>query len=168
MRDLETAVKFFTVMTPEGTRVKEIDLTDGERLLLQSIEGHGYLLDVFYAYMAQTYPRHSEAPNWRKLSGTRSGVNTAEFLGALGRGAVSGRLVWKIEAMFCQQHVNIDPTNIDVPAMALILWLKGETFQVTTDVLLTEAATHRPLLKPLVDLSRTSQPSIGIESRKLH
>lgn len=39
--------------------------------------------DVIYAYMAETYPLHSDAENWRRLSGTRNGVYVAFFLNTL-------------------------------------------------------------------------------------
>ncbi len=39
--------------------------------------------DVIYAYMAETYPLHRDAENWRRLSGTRNGVYAAFFLNTL-------------------------------------------------------------------------------------
>lgn len=39
--------------------------------------------DVIFAYMAETYPLHRDAENWRRLSGTRNGVYVALFLNTL-------------------------------------------------------------------------------------
>ena len=39
--------------------------------------------DVIYAYMAEIYPLHRDAENWRRLSGTRNGVYAAFFLNTL-------------------------------------------------------------------------------------
>jgi len=58
-------------------------LTDGEKKIRAELESQDFGIDVFYAYMAETYSGRFQAPALRAASGTRNGVRAAVFFNAI-------------------------------------------------------------------------------------
>ena len=108
-----------------GEKTETFDLGDGEMALVEAMTSAGLSRDHFWAYMAETYPRHVMAPQWRRDSGTRGGVDVAEFIRAI---PSDPRWVEMIQMFYTGRYDGELTEDITPPVMALIMWVKGEDF----------------------------------------
>jgi DNA segregation ATPase FtsK/SpoIIIE-like protein len=115
----------FTVTEGDQQKVRQKDLTDGEKQILLALAEHGHTMDAFFAYMAETYPLHVAAPEWRRSSATHNGVRIALMLNCIPNDPL---WVNEIEERFVRHYGGEVTASVAPAAMALVMRLSGEDF----------------------------------------
>ncbi len=115
----------FTVSEGGRSVVRDQKLTTGEKQILLAMAEGGHVMDIFFAYMAETYPLHPAAPTWRSRSGTHNGVRVSAMLHNI---PADPRFANEIEERFVRTYGGEVAASVTLPVMVLVIRLSGEDF----------------------------------------